>query len=64
MPKIFLPSVNEYREINRIVAFGCSQTAGAELLDSKRYPNIPDVELKKRSLGIDGWHKYSMDKLE
>ena len=59
MPRIFLPTVNEYREINRIVAFGCSQTAGSELLDSKRYPNIPDVELKKHSLGIEGWHKYS-----
>jgi hypothetical protein len=44
MPKIFIPAVNEYREIDQVVAIGCSMTHGDELLDSERYPSIPDIE--------------------
>lgn len=36
MAKIFLPSVNEFREINQIVSFGCSMTAGEEIMDKVR----------------------------
>lgn len=50
MVKIYIPSVNEEREITQIVAFGCSMTQGAELLDHERYPDLNVEALKKISL--------------
>lgn len=59
MAKIFIPPCNEYREINQIVSFGCSMTHGAELLDQLRYPEVPDIEAKKRELGTpDNWYSW------
>ena len=59
MAKIYLPGLKEYRDIDQIVAFGCSMTQGAELLDNFRYPTIPDVEGFKRSFNdVMDWHRY------
>jgi hypothetical protein len=59
MPKIYLPGIKEYRDIEQIVAFGCSLTQGAELLDNLRYPNTPNIEEFKRSFKtIGSWYQY------
>lgn len=58
MAKIYIPSVNEYREITQIVAFGCSMVAGAELLDQERYPTT-DVESMKK-INLRKWNKFKM----
>jgi hypothetical protein len=57
MAKIFIPAVNKIREINRIVSFGCSMTAGEELMDEVRqqHKNISDeltIELKRKELSL------------
>lgn len=58
MAKIFIPAANEYREIDQIVAFGCSMTQGAELLDSERFPEIKNIEEFKRGLGVTKWVEW------
>lgn len=59
MAKIYLPSIKEYRDIEQIVAFGCSMTQGAELLDSLRYPDITNIEEFKQSFAnMVDWHVY------
>jgi hypothetical protein len=58
MAKIFIPACKEYREIDQIVSFGCSMTMGSELLDQERFPELPDVEAKKKELGLQGWYPW------
>jgi hypothetical protein len=57
MAKIFIPACNEHREIDQIVSFGCSMTAGTELLDQERFPMIADVESAKRKVDGEDWRK-------
>jgi hypothetical protein len=60
MARIYLPGIKEYRDIEQIVAFGCSLTEGGELLDSLRYPHIPNIEEFKRSFkSIKLWYQYA-----
>ena len=59
MASIYLPGIKEYRDIEQIVAFGCSMTQGAELLDNLSFPNIPNIEDFKKSFdSIDSWFRY------
>ena len=65
MPKIYLPSVKAYRDIDQIVAFGCSMTQGSELCDNLRYPAIPNVEEYKKSFkDIHDWYRSLGTELE
>jgi hypothetical protein len=42
MAKIYIPACNEYRDITQIVAFGCSMTAGAELIKAELRDRAPN----------------------
>jgi hypothetical protein len=57
MAKIFIPAIDDYREIDQIVSFGCSMTQGAELLDNERFPEVKDIEAFKKGLG-NKWHEW------
>jgi hypothetical protein len=62
MAKIFIPAVNEYREITQIVAFGCSMTQGAELCDQERWGSFldSDVEEFKRKIGMKEFSNWAV----
>lgn len=55
MPKIYIPAVQEHREIDQIVAFGCSMTAGSEICDNLHFPDIADIEAYKKTMDPEKW---------